>query len=141
MSRQSRDAKTDIYVSVSHRHRGISSILSHPHSAFHSFPPSFLSHLQDRYLFASYLFFLFQKDEIKATMYASKLLALIAFAAAPVWGHGKVTAASGDLGGKGTGLGILGGAANANSQADVTVFKQATGLGATQGVSHLQSLL
>lgn len=66
-------------------------------------------------------------------MYTSYFLSLGVLIAAPlVPAHCLITAASGDLGGNGTGLGVL--TAKDNSQADVTVFK-AGGFGQTQSVS------
>ncbi|KAE8453620.1 hypothetical protein EG329_009131 [Mollisiaceae sp. DMI_Dod_QoI] len=60
-------------------------------------------------------------------MYASSLLALGLFSLASA--HCLISTAIGDLGGNGTGLGV---AANGiNNQGDVTVFKAATGFGAT----------
>jgi hypothetical protein len=64
-------------------------------------------------------------------MYPSQLLAFGFLSLASA--HCLITAASGDLGGKGTGLGVL--TAKDNSQADVTVFNnKANALGQTSGV-------
>jgi len=57
-------------------------------------------------------------------MFTSQRLALgLLIAASLVSAHGKIASAIGDLGGKGAGLGILAGAANLNSQGDVTIFQ------------------
>lgn len=64
-----------------------------------------------------------------------KSIAFIALSIVPlVTGHCKITSASGDLGGKGTALGIT--ANDGNSQSDVTVFQgsQADSFGETPGV-------
>lgn len=65
-------------------------------------------------------------------MFTSQILAIGLLIAAPLTSaHGMITAASGDLGGKGIGLGVT--AATSNSQNDVTVFKSGT-FGAAGGV-------
>jgi hypothetical protein len=64
-------------------------------------------------------------------------LTLALLASAPlVAGHCKISAVIGDLGGKGTGLGINP-SVDPNSQSDVTVFQgsQAKSFGETPGVS------
>ena len=69
-----------------------------------------------------------------AIMFTSYFLACGLIIAAPlVSAHGKIASAVGDLGGKGAGLGILAGAANLNSQGDVTIF-QGGAFGKTNGV-------
>ena len=71
-------------------------------------------------------------------MYTSQMLAFGLVIAVPlVSAHGFITAAVGDLGGKGIGLGVT--AATDNNQQDVTVFK--TGVfGATGAVRSLTQL-
>ena len=66
-----------------------------------------------------------------------KSLLFLAIGVVPlVAGHCKITAASGDLGGKGTALGIT--ANDGNSESDVTVFSgtQAKTFGDTPGVRY-----
>jgi len=67
-------------------------------------------------------------------MWTPKFITFALLAAAPfAAAHGKISAASGDLGGNGTGLGIIGSAASVNSEEDVTIFTAATGFGETPG--------
>ena len=74
-------------------------------------------------------------------MFTSQLIALgLLVAASLVSAHGKIASATGDLGGKGAGLGILAGAANLNSQGDVTIF-QGGAFGKTNAVSLFISFL
>lgn len=70
-------------------------------------------------------------------MYISTLLAFAVLGAAPLASaHCLISAATGNLGGNGTGLGVVAG--GVNSQADVTVFKSTAGkFGATASVSTL----
>lgn len=69
-------------------------------------------------------------------MYTSLFLALGLFIAAPlVSAHGLIASATGDLGGNGTGLGVVSG--GVNSLADVTIFKASAGaFGETTGVRY-----
>jgi hypothetical protein len=71
-----------------------------------------------------------------ANMHTSHFLVLSWLVAAPlVATHGLIASATGDLGGNGTGLGVVSG--GINSQADVTIFKANAGaFGETTGVSH-----
>jgi hypothetical protein len=73
-------------------------------------------------------------------MYTSHFVALGLLIAAPlVSAHGLIASATGDLGGNGTGLGVVSG--GVNSQADVTIFKATAGaFGETTGVRYLASI-
>lgn len=69
-------------------------------------------------------------------MHCSHFLVLGFFFAAPlVSAHGLIASATGDLGGNGTGLGVVSG--GVNSEADVTIFKANAGaFGETTGVRY-----
>jgi hypothetical protein len=73
-------------------------------------------------------------------MYTS-ILATALLAASLVSGHGFITSATGNLGGNGTGLGVVSG--NPNQLSEVTVFKSSAGaFGETGSVGSLvKSLL
>jgi hypothetical protein len=72
-------------------------------------------------------------------MYTSQILALGLLIAAPlISAHGLIASTTGDLGGIGTGLGVVSG--GVNSEADVTIFKATAGaFGETTGVRYLAS--
>jgi hypothetical protein len=65
-------------------------------------------------------------------MYTSSIFALALLTAPLVSAHGLIASATGDLGGKGQGLGVVAG--GVNQQSDVTTFKQGN-FGSTQAVS------
>lgn len=124
--------------------RYISSLLLLSHlfllisSFLHTFVTSlsFFSHIHSLYLLASDFIFAIFIMYTSQSIFALALLALSPLVSA----HGKITSATGDLGGKGQGLGVVAG--QDQSQADVTVFQNGV-FGSTQTVrpSHIDQFV